>query len=327
MKLREITYAEALREALREEMIRNPNVILFGEEIGIFGGAYKITRGLLEEFGPERVRDTPISEIAIAGAAVGMALTGLKPVAEIMYMDFLPICLDQLATQAAKIRFMSGGQLKVPMVLRTQYSLGRQHGSQHSQFFPSLFFQVPGLKVVLPATPYDAKGLLKSAIRDENPVLFIECGILYRTKGPVPEEEYTIPLGQADVKKKGDDVTIVGVSRLVGEALSAAKKLEDKGVSAEVIDIRTLQPLDLDAITESVKRTSRLVIASDDVRTGGVGSEISAAVLESSFDYLDAPIIRVACPEIPVPFSPSLEQMYMPNADKIVQAVDGIMGR
>ncbi len=327
MKLREITYAEALREALREEMIRNPNVILFGEEIGIFGGAYKITRGLLEEFGPERVRDTPISEIAIAGAAVGMALTGLKPVAEIMYMDFLPICLDQLATQAAKIRFMSGGQLKVPMVLRTQYSLGRQHGSQHSQFFPSLFFQVPGLKVVLPATPYDAKGLLKSAIRDENPVLFIECGILYRTKGPVPEEEYTIPLGQADVKKKGNDVTIVGVSRLVGEALSAAKKLEDKGVSAEVIDIRTLQPLDLDAITESVKRTSRLVIASDDVRTGGVGSEISAAVLESSFDYLDAPIIRVACPEIPVPFSPSLEQMYMPNADKIVQAVDGIMGR
>lgn len=327
MKLREITYAEALREALREEMLRNPNVILLGEEIGVFGGAYKVTRGLLEEFGPERVRDTPISEMAIAGAAVGMALTGLKPVAEIMYMDFLPICLDQLATQAAKIRFMSGGQLKVPMVLRTQYSLGRQHGSQHSQFFPSLFFQVPGLKVVLPGTPYDAKGLLKSAIRDENPVLFIECGVLYRTKGPVPEEEYTIPLGQAEVKKKGDDVTIVGVSRLVGEALSAAKKLEEKGVSAEVIDVRTLQPLDLDTINESVKRTSRLVIASDDVKTGGVGSEISAAVLESSFDYLDAPIVRVACPEIPVPFSPSLEQMYMPNADKIVQAVDGIIGR
>jgi len=325
--LREITYAEALREALREEMLRNPNVILLGEEIGVFGGAYKVTRGLLEEFGPERVRDTPISEMAIAGAAVGMALTGLKPVAEIMYMDFLPICLDQLATQAAKIRFMSGGQLKVPMVLRTQYSLGRQHGSQHSQFFPSLFFQVPGLKVVLPGTPYDAKGLLKSAIRDENPVLFIECGVLYRTKGPVPEEEYTIPLGQAEVKKKGDDVTIVGVSRLVGEALSAAKKLEEKGVSAEVIDVRTLQPLDLDTINESVKRTSRLVIASDDVKTGGVGSEISAAVLESSFDYLDAPIVRVACPEIPVPFSPSLEQMYMPNADKIVQAVDGIIGR
>ncbi len=327
MKLREITYAEALREALREEMRRNANVILLGEEIGVFGGAYKVTRGLLDEFGPERVKDTPISEIAIAGAAVGLALTGLKPVAEIMYMDFLSICLDQLATQAAKIRFMSGGQLKVPMVLRTQYSLGRQHGSQHSQFFPAFFFQVPGLKVVLPGTPYDAKGLLKSAIRDENPVLFIECGVLYRTKGLVPEEEYTIPLGQAEVKRKGDDVTIVGVSRLVGEALSAAKKLEEKGVSAEVIDVRTLQPLDLDTIVESVKRTSRLIIASDDVRTGGVGSEISAAVLESSFDYLDAPIVRVACPEIPVPFSPSLEQMYMPSAEKIVQAVDGIMGR
>ncbi len=325
--MREITYAEALREALREEMLRNPDVILLGEEIGIFGGAYKVTQGLLKEFGPERVRDTPISEIAIAGAAVGMALTGLKPVAEIMYMDFLPICLDQLATQAAKMRFMSGGQLKVPMVLRTQYSLGRQHGSQHSQFFPSVFLQVPGLKVVLPGTPYDAKGLLKSAIRDENPVLFIECGLLYRTKGPVPEEEYTIQLGRAEVKKKGDDVTIVGVSRLVGEALSAAKKLEEKGVSAEVIDIRTLQPLDLDTIIESVNRTSRLVIASDDVKTGGVGSEICAAVVESAFDYLDAPIMRVACPEIPVPFSPSLEQMYMPNADKIVQAVNRIIGR
>ena len=324
--MREITYAEALREALREEMLRDPNVILLGEEIGVFGGAYKVTRGLLDEFGPERVRDTPISETVIAGAAVGLALTGLKPVAEIMYMDFLAICLDQLATQAAKIRFMSGGQLKVPMVLRTQYSLGRQHGSQHSQFFPSWFFQVPGLKVVLPGTPYDAKGLLKSAIRDENPVLFIECGVLYRTKGPVPEEDYTIPLGKADVKRKGDDVTIVGVSRLVGEAISAATKLEETGVSAEVIDIRTLQPLDLQTIVDSVKRTSRLIVACDDVKTGGVGSEISAAVIESAFDYLDAPIIRIACPEIPVPFSPSLEQMYMPNADKIVQAASQIVG-
>lgn len=324
--MREITYAEALREALREEMSRDPNVILLGEEIGVFGGAYKITRGLLDEFGPERVRDTPISETAIAGAAIGLALTGFKPVAEIMYMDFLPICLDQLATQAAKMHFMSGGQLKVPMVLRTQYSLGRQHGSQHSQFFPSLFLQVPGLKVALPGTPYDAKGLLKSAIRDENPVLFVESGVLYRTKGEVPEEEYTIPLGKAEVKRKGADVTIVGVSRLVGEAMSAAKKLEESGVSAEVIDVRTLQPLDLETIVDSVKRTSRLIVACDDVRTGGVGSEISAAVLESAFDYLDAPIIRVACPETPVPFSPTLEQMYMPNADKIVDAVSQIMG-
>jgi pyruvate/2-oxoglutarate/acetoin dehydrogenase E1 component len=326
MKMREITYAEALREALREEMMRSPNVMLLGEEIGVFGGAYKITRGLLEEFGPERVRDTPISEIAIAGTAIGLALTGFKPVAEIMYMDFLPICLDQLATQAAKIHFMSGGQLKVPMVLRTQYSLGRQHGSQHSQFFPSWFFQVPGLKVVLPGTPYDAKGLLKSAIRDENPVLFVESGVLYRTKGEVPEEEYTIPLGKAEVMRKGDDVTIVGVSRMVGEAMSAAKQLEERGMSAEVIDIRTLQPLDLETVVDSVKRTSRLVVACDDVKAGGVGSEISAAVLESAFDYLDAPILRVACPEMPIPFSPALEQMYMPNAEKIVEAATQIVG-
>ena len=325
--MRELSYADALREALREEMIRDPNVILLGEEIGVFNGVYKVTRGLLDEFGPERVRDTPISEAAIAGAAVGLALAGLKPIAEIMYMDFLPICMDQLSTQAAKMRFMSGGQLNVPMVLRTQYSLGRQHGSQHSQFTPAWFLQVPGLKVVLPSDPNDAKGLLKSAIRDPNPVLFVEGGLLYRTKGPVPEEEYTTPLGKAAVKKKGDDITIVAVSRMVGESLSAARKLEDRNVSAEVIDVRTLQPLDLDAIVESVKRTSRLVIASDDVKRGGVGAEISASVTETVFDYLDAPIMRVACPDTPIPFSPQLEQLYMPSAESVVKAVDTVLGR
>ena len=325
--MRELTYADALREALREEMLRDPNVVLLGEEIGVFNGVYKVTRGLLEEFGPERVRDTPISEAAIAGAAVGLALAGLKPVAEIMYMDFLPICMDQLATQAAKMRFMSGGQLKVPMVLRTQYSLGRQHGSQHSQFTPAWFLQVPGLKIVLPSNPYDAKGLLKSAIREPNPVLFVESGLLYRTKGPVPEEEYTIPLGQAEVKRKGEDVTIVGISRLVGESLIAATKLEQAGISAEVIDVRTLQPLDLKTIVESVKRTSRMVVASDDVKTGGVGAEISASVSENAFGYLDAPITRITCPDTPIPFSPPLEQLYMPNADRIVEAIHALMGR
>lgn len=322
----ELTYSDALREALREEMLRDPKVVLLGEEIGVFQGVYRVTRGLLDEFGPERVRDTPISEAAIAGAAIGLALAGMKPVAEIMYMDFLTITMDQLATQAAKMRFMSGGQLKVPMVLRTQYSLGRQHGSQHSQFIPSMFFQVPGLKVVLPADPYDAKGLLKSAIRDDNPVLFVESGLLYRTKGPVPDEEYLVPLGQAKVKVKGDDLTIVAASRTVGEALSAARKLADKEVSAEVIDIRTMQPLDLETIVESVKRTSRLMVVADDIKTGGIGAEISAAVVESAFDYLDAPIIRVACPETPIPFSPPLEQQYMPNADKIVQAAEQLVG-
>ena len=308
-------------------MMRDPKVILLGEEIGVFNGVYKVTRGLLEEFGPDRVRDTPISEAAIAGAAVGLALAGMKPVAEIMYMDFLPICMDQLSTQAAKMRFMSGGQLNVPMVLRTQYSLGRQHGSQHSQFTPAWFLQVPGMKVVLPSDPYDAKGLLKSSIRDPNPVLFVESALLYRTKGPVPEEEYTIPLGQAAVKKKGDDITIVAISRMVNESLAAAKKLEADGISAEVVDLRTLQPLDLETIAESVKRTSRLIIASDDVKRGGVGAEISASITETCFDYLDAPIIRVACPDTPIPFSPQLEQQYMPNADRVVQAVRGLLGK
>jgi len=324
--LHELTYADALREALREEMLRDPRVVLMGEEIGVFEGVYKVTRGLLKEFGPERVRDTPISEAAIAGAAVGAALAGLRPVAEIMYMDFVTICLDQIATNAAKMRFMSGGKLKVPFVLRTQYSLGRMHGAQHSQFYPSIFFQVPGLKVVLPSTPYDAKGLLKASIRDENPIVFVESGALYRTKGTVPEEEYVLPLGQCDIKRKGDDITIVAVSRVVGEALAAASKLEEQGVAAEVIDPRTIQPLDLNTIVESVKRTGRLIIASDDVRSGGIGSEITARVVEEAFDSLDAPILRVASADMPIPFSPSLEQAYMPNAQKIIDAVKRLVG-
>jgi len=322
----ELTYADALREALREEMLRDSRVVLMGEEIGVFEGVYKVTRGLLKEFGPERVRDTPISEAAIAGAAIGAALAGLKPVAEIMYMDFLPICLDQIATQAAKMHFMSGGKLKVPMVLRTQYSLGRVHGAQHSQFFPSWLFQVPGLKVVLPSTPYDAKGLLKAAIRDEDPVVFIESGVLYRARGVVPDGEYVIPLGQCDIKKKGDDITIVAVSRVVNEALAAAAKLDEQGATAEVIDPRTIQPLDLATILESVRKTGRLIIASDDVKSGGIGSEIAARVVEEAFDSLDAPILRVASPDTPIPFSPPLEQAYMPNAQKIMEAAKKLIG-
>ena len=322
----ELTYADALREALREEMLRDPRVVLMGEEIGVFEGVYKVTRGLLKEFGPERVMDTPISEAAIAGAAVGAALGGLRPVAEIMYMDFLTICLDQIATNAAKMHFMSGGKLKVPFVLRTQYSLGRVHGAQHSQFYPSVFFQVPGLKIVLPSTPYDAKGLLKAAIREENPVVFIESGMLYRTKGPVPDGDYVLPLGQCDVKRKGNDVTIVAVSRTVMEALAAATKLEEEGITADVIDPRTIQPLGFTTIIESVKKTGRLVIASDDVKCGGIGSEIAARVVEEAFDSLDAPILRVASPDMPIPFSPTLEQAYMPNAQKIIEAVKRLVG-
>jgi pyruvate dehydrogenase E1 component beta subunit len=307
-------------------MLRDPKVILMGEEIGVFEGVYKVTRGLLKEFGPERVRDTPISEAAIAGAAVGAALAGLKPVAEIMYMDFVTICLDQIATNAAKMRFMSGGKLKVPFVLRTQYSLGRMHGAQHSQFYPSIFFQVPGLKVVLPSTPYDAKGLLKASIRDDNPVVFVESGALYRTKGLVPEEEYVLPLGKCDIKRNGDDLTIVAVSRVVGEAMAAAAKLEEQGITAEVIDPRTIQPLDSNTIVESVKKTGRLIVASDDVKSGGIGSEIAAIVVEEAFDSLDAPILRVASADMPIPFSPPLEQAYMANAQKIMEAAKRLIG-
>jgi len=324
--MREITLADALNEALREEMLRDPDVILLGEEIGVFGGVYKVTRGLLEEFGPERVRDTPISETAIVGAALGASLLGLRPVAEIMYMDFLAVAMDQVLNHVPKARFMSGGQLSAPLVIRTQYSLGRVHGSQHSQCFPSWFLQAPGLKVVLPSTPYDGKGLLKAAIRDDDPVLFIESGALYRTKGEVPEEEYVLPLGRADVKREGEDLTIVAMSRVVVEAMKAADALEERGINAEVVDPRTIQPLDIDAIVDSVKKTSRLVVAEDGNRSGNIGATIAAEVVERAFDYLDAPIVRVAPPDMPIPFSPELEQAYMPDADKVVSAALGLFG-
>lgn len=326
VNLREVTYAEAIREALREEMIADRRVILLGEDIGAYGGAFKITNDFLKEFGPERVRDTPISEAAIVGVAIGLGLMGLRPVAEIMYMDFIPICLDQLANQAAKMRFMSGGQLKVPIVIRTQYSLGRAHGAQHSQFTPSWFLHVPGLQVALPSTPYDAKGLLKTAMRGNNPVLFVESSLLYRTKGQVAEGDYTIPFGKADIKREGTDVTVIAISRMVQESLAAAETLKEQGTSAEVLDPRTIQPLDLETIIKSIKKTGRAIIAEDDCKSGGVGAEIAARMIEEAFDYLDAPIIRVASPDMPIPFSPSLEQEYMPNRDKVIAAIQSLLG-
>jgi len=323
--VRELSYAEALNEALREEMRRDDRVIVFGEDVGVLGGVYRVTKGLLEEFGPERVLDTPISEAAIAGTAIGAALMGLRPVAEIMYVDFLTIATDMIITHAAKTRFMSGGQVKLPLVIRTQYSLGRAHGCQHSQFLAACFLQSPGIKVVLPGTPRDAKGLLKSAIRDDDPVLFIESGVLYRLKGPVPEDEYLIPLGKCDVKREGDDVTIVAVARTVVEALKAADRLAEEGISAEVIDLMTIQPMDYDTIVKSVMKTNRLVIADDSVKTCGISAEVSAYISEFAFDYLDAPIIRVNSPPLPIPFSPQLEKQYMVDADKIVKAVKGLV--
>ena len=319
--VREITYVEALNEALREEMRRDDSVIIFGEDVAVFGGVYKVSKGLLEEFGPERVIDTPISEAAIAGTAIGAALMGLRPVAEIMYLDFITITMDMLVTHAAKLRFMSGGQVKLPMVVRTQYSLGRAHGCQHSQFIAACFLQSPGIKVVLPGTPKDAKGLLKSAIRDDDPVLFIEAAVLYRMRGPVPEEEYLTPLGKCDVKREGDDVTIVAVARTVPEALKAADKLAEEGIKAEVVDLMTIQPMDYDTIVRSVKKTNRLVIADDSVKTCGISAEVAAYVCEYAYEYLEAPIIRVNSPPMPIPFSPTLEKKYMVNSDKIVDAV------
>ncbi|MCS6783964.1 MAG: alpha-ketoacid dehydrogenase subunit beta [Candidatus Caldarchaeum sp.] len=325
--MRELTYVEALNEALKEEMRRDGSVVVFGEEVALSGGVYKVTKDLLKEFGPSRVMDTPISEIAIVGAAIGAALNGLRPVAEIMFFDFAGIAFDQIVTHASKIRFTSGGQLKLPLVIRTQYSLGRSYGSQHTQFFAASFLQAPGLKIVLPSTPYDAKGLLKSAIRDDDPVLFIESGALYVNKnyygykGAVPQEEYLIPLGKADVKRRGDDVTVVAVSRTVSEAIAASKTLEQEGINAEVVDLRTIQPMDYETVVQSVRKTNRLVIAEDSVKTGGISAEVAAYVAEYALDALEGPIIRVNSPPMPAPQSQPLEKQYMVSAEKIVDAV------
>jgi pyruvate/2-oxoglutarate/acetoin dehydrogenase E1 component len=331
MAVRELTYVEALNEALREEMRRDDSVIVFGEEVALAGGVYKVTKGLLEEFGPERVRDTPISEVAIVGAAIGAALVGLRPVAEIMFFDFAGIAFDQIVTHASKMRFTSGGQVKLPLVIRTQYSLGRSYGSQHTQFLAASFMQAPGLKIVLPSTPFDAKGLLKSAIRDDDPVLFIESGSLYINKtyygyrGPVPDEEYLIPLGRADVKREGTDVTVVGLSRTVSEAVAAADRLREDGVGVEVVDLRTIQPMDYATVEKSVRKTNRLIVAEDSVKTCGVSAEVAAYIAEYALDALEAPIVRLNSPPLPTPQSASLEREYMVTSDKIVEAVKKLL--
>ena len=319
--MRKITYREALKEALREEMRRDPRVFLLGEDIAQFGGSYKVTQGLLDEFGPERVRNTPISEAAIVGAAVGAALTGMRPVAELMYVDFSGIAMDQIANQAAKNRYMFGGKAKVPMVLRTQGGTGRSSAAQHAQSLEAWFIHIPGLKVVMPATPYDAKGLLKTAIRDDNPVVFIEHKLLYPETGEVPEEEYLVPLGVADVKRAGEDVTVVAHSRMVHLALRAADRLVADGISCEVVDPRTLDPLDSAAILRSVEKTSRLVILQEAVAQCSFASEVAALVAEEALDCLDAPIRRVTALDTPMPFSPKLERFVVPSEERLIAAV------
>ena len=322
MTTREITYAQAIKEAMSEEMRRDENVFLIGEDVGIYGGAFGISVGMIEEFGEERVRDTPISEAAIAGAAAGAAVTGMRPIAEIMFSDFTTIAMDQLVNQAAKIRYMFGGKAKVPMVLRTPGGSGTGAAAQHSQSLEAWFCHVPGLKVVIPSTPYDAKGLLKAAIRDDNPVVFIEQKLLYRRKGVVPEEEYIIPLGKADIKREGSDLTIVTYGRMLPLCLEVAENFAKEGVSIEVVDPRTLVPLDKETIVASVKKTGRVLVVHEACKTGGFGAEIATTITESeAFFYLDAPIKRECGLDVPIPYCPELEKNVVPTLDKVTQAV------
>jgi acetoin:2,6-dichlorophenolindophenol oxidoreductase subunit beta len=320
------TYLQAINDALRQEMERDSSVFLLGEDVGQFGGCFGVTQGLFQKFGEDRVKDTPITESAIIGAATGAAAAGLRPVAEIMFVDFIGVAMDQLFNQAAKMRFMFGGKAKIPMVLRAPQGAGLGAAAQHSQSLEAWFMHVPGLKVAMPATPYDAKGLLISAIRDDNPVIFLEHKLLYGVEGEVPDDAYTIDFGKAAVVQEGSDVTIVATSRMVHTAIEAAQKLSAEGIKAEIVDPRTMLPLDTDTIVESVKKTHGLVIVHEAVKFAGAGAEIAAQVAEKAFDYLDAPIVRVGAPFTPVPFSPPLEQAYIPGVDRIVAAVKKLRG-
>ncbi len=325
--MRELTYREAIREALREEMKRDSSVFMLGEEIAEYGGAYKVTQGLVDEFGHDRIRNTPLAEAAIAGAALGAALVGMRPIGEIMYIDFSLIAANQIFNQIAKFRYMTAGMVRVPLVIRTQCGGGVSAGPHHSQSLEAIFTHAPGLIVVMPSNPYDAKGLLKSSIREDNPVIFIEHKGLYGQTGMVPEEEYLVPLRKAEVKRQGNDVTVVAISRSVNRALKAAEALEKDGIDLEVIDPRTLKPLDEDVILSSVKKTGRLMIVHEACKTGGFGAEIAAIVAEKALDYLDAPIKRVAAPDSPVPFNPRLENSVIPNEDDIMTAALELMGK
>jgi len=311
---------------LREEMLRDGTVFVLGEDVGRYWeGAFRVTKGLAVEFGDERVRDTPISESAIIGVAAGAAITGMRPIAEIMFGDLSALAMDQIANQVAKMRYMFGGQAKVPVVIRTPFGAGVNIASHHSQSLEAWFMHVPGLRIAMPSTPYDAKGLLKTAIRGDDPVMFFEHKLLYPIEGEVPQEEYTIPFGVADIKRDGKDVTIIATLYMVHKALSAAEMLSREGIDVEVVDPRTLVPLDKQAIVDSVKKTGRIVIVTEDCKTAGASAEIAAVVAEEALDYLDAPIKRMAEPDTPIPFSPPLEQFVIPNEKSIVKAVKEIV--
>ena len=325
--MRKITYGQALSEAIQEEMVRDEAVFVIGEDMGVMGSVFGLTKGFMEEFGANRVIDTPISESGFTGMSVGAAMRGLRPVVELMYVDFTGVCMDPIMNQAAKMRYMTGGQATVPMVIRAPQGAGRRNAGQHSQSLEALFTHIPGLKVVVPATPYDAKGLLKTAIRDDDPVIFLEHKLLYAGKGEVPEEEYLIPFGQADVKRAGKDVTILMYSREVLFSLQAADELAKEGIDVEVIDLRSLVPLDWETIAASVKKTHRVVVVQEAPKRGGFGGEIAAQVMEELFDELDAPVERVAGMNVVPPFSPALEDHIYPRPECIIKGVKKAMGR
>jgi len=325
--MKKITYAGAIAEALAEEMRRDDRVIVLGEDIGIMGGMWGQTKGLYEEFGPQRVLDTPISEAAIVGCALGAAITGLRPVAEIMFGDFITLAMDQIINQVAKIHYMSGGKLKAPLVIRSNIGAGRRSAAQHSQSLHAWFVHTPGLKVVVPSGPYEAKGLLKAAIRDDDPIVVFEQKRYYRKEGEIPEEEYIIPIGKAEIKREGNDVTVIAISHMVQEALLAAEKLEREGIDVEVIDPRTLVPLDTKTIIDSVKKTNKVIIADEGPIRAGLGSELVALIVQEAFDYLDVPPIRVGNTNTPIPFSPPLEDFVVPNTETVYQAVCKILSK
>jgi pyruvate dehydrogenase E1 component beta subunit len=314
-------YRDALNQALFEEMKKDPTVFVMGENIGKRGGSYKVTEGLLSEFGPGRVMDTPLSEPTFTGAGVGAALAGTRPVVEILFVDFTTLIMDQLINQAAKYEFMSGGQGKVPMVLRTQGGAGNGLAGQHSQSLEALFYHIPGLKLVMPSAPYDAKGLLKAAIRDDDPVIFIEHKQLYMTKGEVPEEEFVVPLGQADIKRSGDDITLITYSYMTLKCIEAAEALEKEGISVEVLDLRSLTPLDKEAILHSVEKTGRAIIVHEAVKRGGIGGDIAAMIMEEAYDDLDAPVKRIGGKNTTIPYNLGLEKVCVPTVEEIIEGV------
>jgi pyruvate dehydrogenase E1 component beta subunit len=324
--MQEITYAQAVKDAMCEEMRRDPRVFLLGEDVGPYGGAFGVTRGMIDEFGPERVRDTPISEAAITGAAVGAAMTGMRPIVEIMFSDFITIAMDQLVNQAAKARYQFGGQTSVPMVLRTPEGCGTGAAAQHSQSVEAWVLNVAGLKVVAPATPADAKGLMKASIRDDNPVVFLEQKLLYRTKGEVPEGEHIVPLGEADVKRRGEDLTIVTYGRMVGRCLEVANGLALEGIDVEVVDLRSLKPLDTTAIIASAKKTGHVLVVHEACQFGGFGGEIVATITDSeAFYYLDVPVRRLGGLDVPIPYNKTLEAGVVPTPERIAAAARSLV--